>query len=131
HDESLYAERALRAGARGYVMKREATSSLMTAIRRVLNGEIHLSESESRKMLEKLIQKRSGGTRPVMDLLSDRELEGLQCMGRGLSTREIAQDLGRSIKTIETHRAHIMDKLKLKNGAALLRYAVQWIGETQ
>lgn len=127
HDETLYAERALRAGARGYVMKEEATARLITAIRRVLSGEIYLSERMSARLLSRFVDggPQTGGS--AMERLSDRELEVFELIGRGLSTRRIAEELHLSIKTIESHREHIKEKLKLESSQELMRHAMQWV----
>lgn len=126
-DESFYAERALRAGARGYVMKQEATDKILTAIRRVLSGEVFVSE----RMVNRLLSKMAGDTEtnaesPVA-LLSDRELTVFQLIGRGYSTSRIAEELHLSVKTVETHRAHIKEKLHLSDAADLARCAAQWM----
>lgn len=126
HDESLYAERALRAGAKGYVMKQEATEKVLTAIRQVLRGEIYLSERMQSKILQRVINGEEGGLSAI-DLLSDRELEVFRLIGHGYSTSDIGRELQRSVKTVETHRAHLKDKLGLKNAAELTHFAVQWI----
>lgn len=125
HDESLYASRALRAGARGYLMKSEATEKVGEAVRRVLHGDIVLSEAMTARMLESVST--GSQTKPDTPLsrLSDRELEVFQLIGQGLSTREIAQRLYLSVKTIETYRAHVMEKLSLHSAAELVRWAVQ------
>lgn len=127
HDESFYAERALRAGARGYVMKEEAGEKIMTAIRRVLAGEVYLSETVAARMLSKYVDGRpEQGSSPV-ERLSDRELEVFELIGRGLGTSQIADKLHRSIKTIEAHRANIKRKLQLRTSPELLRMALQWV----
>jgi DNA-binding NarL/FixJ family response regulator len=126
HDETLYAERALRSGAKGYVMKQEATEKVLTAIRQVLRGEIYLSERMQGKILQRIINGDEGGLSAI-DLLSDRELEVFRLIGHGYSTSDISRELKRSIKTVETHRAHLKDKLSLKNAAELTHFAVQWI----
>jgi DNA-binding NarL/FixJ family response regulator len=125
HDESLYALRALRAGAQGYVMKQEALENVITAIREVFAGRPYLS----RDMSAKLITNFSKGTSEpnLADNLSDRELEILELIGKGRDVREIAQALHLSPKTVETHRAHIKEKLNLRNAREVARYAVQWI----
>jgi DNA-binding NarL/FixJ family response regulator len=131
HDESLYAERVLRAGGRGYIMKQEGGKKLMEAILQVLSGKIYVSE----KMSEKLLASFSERSNPVkrdspMENLTDREFEVLQLLGQGKGTREIASQLHLSGKTIEAHRANIKRKLDLKTGPELVRYAVRWV-ETQ
>ena len=127
HDEGVYAERAMRAGARGYIMKQEATERVVTAIRRVLSGEVYVSEGMAAKMVSKLVAgpAQTGGS-PV-DRLSDRELEVFRLIGTGYGTREMAEKLHLSIKTIETYRAHIKDKLDLVDANELLRTAITWV----
>lgn len=126
HDESLYAVRALRAGAVGYVMKQEATERVLTAIRQVLNGEIYLSEKMEKKMMQQLVGGRSARTGSPLEDLSDRELEVFGLIGQGHGTRQIAEQLHLSIKTVESHRAHIKEKLNLKNANELIQHAIQW-----
>jgi DNA-binding NarL/FixJ family response regulator len=126
HDESLYAVRALRAGAAGYVMKQEATEKVLTAIRQVLNGEIFLSERMEKKMMHQLVGGRAARTGSPLEDLSDRELEVFNLIGQGHGTRQIAEELHLSIKTIESHRAHIKEKLNLKNATELVQHAIQW-----
>jgi DNA-binding NarL/FixJ family response regulator len=127
HDESLYAERALRAGADGYIMKQEATEKVMEAIRHVLRGEIYVSEKLASKMLHQFVAGRTPPGSSLIQRLSDRELEVFQLIGQGHGTRQIAEELHLSVKTIESYRAHIKDKLKLKNATELVRYAIQWV----
>jgi len=127
HDEAVYGERALRAGARGYIMKQEATGKVVTAIRRVLAGEVYVSDGMAAKMVSKFV---GGGTRTASapaDCLSDRELEVFRMIGEGFGTREMAEKLHLSIKTIETYRAHLKDKLGLQDANELLRSAIQWV----
>lgn len=126
HDETLYAERVLRAGARGYIMKQEGGKKLMQAIRHVLSGQIYVSEKMSAKILEIFSGRgaKSGGS-PV-ERLSDREFEVFQLIGEGRGTREIAGHLHLSIKTVEVHRANIKEKLNLKTAADLVHYAIRW-----
>jgi DNA-binding NarL/FixJ family response regulator len=126
HDESLYAVRALRAGAAGYVMKQEATEKVLSAIRQVLNGEIYLSERMEKKMMHQLVGGRAARTGSPLEDLSDRELEVFNLIGQGHGTRQIAEELHLSIKTIESHRAHIKEKLNLKNATELVQHAIQW-----
>lgn len=127
HDETLYAERALRAGARGYVMKLEATEAIVKAVRRVLNGSIYVSE----EINERLLLSMAGGQRPIaqfpLEVLSDRELEIFEMTGRGLATRDIAERLHLSVKTVESYRARIKTKLNLDGAAELMKHAVQWV----
>lgn len=129
HDESLYAERALRAGAKGYVMKQEATEKLTGALRRILNGQIYVSEKLADKMMRKAIDGKSVQDASPVSALSDRELEVLQLIGQGQGTRQIAEDLNLSVKTIESHRAHIKEKLNLKTAPEMVRFAVQWVNQ--
>jgi len=126
HDESVYAERALVAGAKGYVMKAEATENVVKAIRTVLDGGVYLSDKMSAKMMHKLVGRKAGKSGGI-DCLSNRELEVFNMIGRGIGTREIAEKLCLSIKTIETYRAHIKEKLDIKDASALLTRAVQWV----
>jgi DNA-binding NarL/FixJ family response regulator len=130
HDETLYAERIVRAGARGYVMKQEGGQKLMAAIRKVLSGQIYVSEKISASLLESLSGRTPPTPRPAMHKLSDREFEVLQLLGQGKGTSEIAEQLHLSAKTIEAHRANIKRKLELRTGPELVRYAVRWV-ETQ
>jgi DNA-binding NarL/FixJ family response regulator len=127
HDEALYAERALRAGARGYVMKETAAENLIKASRRVLGGSIYLSEQMAGVMLELVTGHRSKQTASPLERLTDRELEVLQLIGQGKATRHIAELLNVSVRTVDAHRAHIKDKLQLSDGNALVRYAVRWM----
>jgi len=130
HDEVLHAERALRAGASGYIMKHQATDRIIDAIHQVLRGEIYLSDRMKERLLHRLVGEQEKA-RPTSALaaLSDRELEVFQLLGRGASTREIASRLCLSIKTIETHRDHIKAKLNLESGRELLRFAMSWYME--
>ena len=125
HDEALYAERALHAGARGYVMKRETTKSVLTAIRRVVEGDIYISDRVVNSMARRMSSRKTSAATPV-ERLSDRELEILERIGKGEEVKEIASALNLSPKTVETHRAHIKEKLHLANARQVARYAVQW-----
>lgn len=127
HDEALYAERALRAGARGYVMKQELTDRIMQAIRKILQGEIYLSAAMNERMLRKLVEPAAKPLESEIDQLSDRELEIFRLLGRGLGTRQIAANLHLSISTVQTHRTHIKEKLHFKSAPELVRRAVEWI----
>jgi DNA-binding NarL/FixJ family response regulator len=131
HDESLYAERALRAGARGYLMKEAAADHLIRAVRRVLGGEIYLSDKMSTAMLELISGQRKTASSAGVDRLTDRELEVLQLIGSGRGTRQIADQLHVSMRTIDAHRAHLKDKLQLPEENALVRYAVRWVENQQ
>jgi DNA-binding NarL/FixJ family response regulator len=126
HDEAYYADRVLRAGAMGYIMKQEAAEQMISAIHQVLSGKVYLSESMAASMLTRFVGRKvvRGGT-PV-DHLTDRELQVLGLIGKGLGTRQIAEKLHLSVKTIENHREHIKAKLKLRTSAELVRYAVRW-----
>jgi DNA-binding NarL/FixJ family response regulator len=128
HDESIYAERALRAGAKGYVMKQAPPEALLSAIRQILKGKIYLSEQMSDRLLGKLVGAgvSAVATASPIDKLSDRELEVLQLLGKGLGTAQIAEKLCLSVKTVETYREHLKQKLNLANGQELLRYAIEW-----
>jgi DNA-binding NarL/FixJ family response regulator len=125
HDETLYAERVLRAGARGYIMKQEGGKKLMAAIRTVLTGQIYVSEKMSARILEFFSGHRAETASPI-EKLSDREFEVFQLIGKGKGTRDIADYLHLSVKTVEVHRANIKEKLKLKSATALVREAVRW-----
>ena len=125
HDESLYAERVLRAGGRGYIMKQEGGKKLMEAIRQVLNGKIYVSERMSAKILELFSGHRPEHHSPI-EQLTDREFEVFQLIGQGQGTRQIAERLHLSIKTVEVHRGNIKKKLELKTGTDLVRFAVRW-----
>jgi DNA-binding NarL/FixJ family response regulator len=127
HDESIYAERALRAGANGYIMKQEATERVLVALRRILNREIYVSDRVANKMLGRFV---GGGVssavkRSPLDALSDRELEVLHLIGEGHGTRQIAEELHLSIKTVESYQSHLKEKLALKNSRELMQYAIQ------
>lgn len=127
HDEAFYAERALRAGAQGYVMKQRATADIAAAIERVLAGELYLSEALSEKLVRQAITGEGGPEAAGIGQLSDRELEVLQLLGQGVPTREVADRLNLSVKTIESYRANIKRKLELKNATELMQYAVTWV----
>jgi len=129
HDEALYAERVLRAGAKGYISKSEASGTLTEAIRQVLAGKIYLGEKMTTLMLEKISNPRAIGTTSRMDLLADRELEVFQLIGRGYNGREIAEQLHLGETTIDTYRARIKEKLQLRNAAELYSRAAQWVQE--
>ncbi len=127
HDESLYAERALRAGSLGYIMKEEAAESVLVAIRKVLKGEVVLSDKMQARLLHQLVNGRlKQGSSPI-DTLSDRELEVFRMIGEGRSTRQIAEELHLSVRTVEAYREYIKDKLTLKNATELVQHAFQWV----
>jgi DNA-binding NarL/FixJ family response regulator len=131
HDEAIYAERALRARANGYIMKQEATEKVLVAVRRILNGELYLSDRMSNKMLQHYIGGAPSMIQSRISSLSDRELEVFRLIGEGRATREIAEELHLSIKTVETYQAHIKEKLALRSGRELIQHAIQWkINET-
>ncbi len=125
HDEAIYAERVLRAGARGYITKYEASSEVMAAIEQVLNGEVYLSRQMTSRMLGRFAIGRKGDARDV-SALTDRELEVFQRLGRGEPPRDIASALHVGITTVDTYRARIKEKLGLKNGNELQRRAMEW-----
>lgn len=126
HDESLYVERVLRAGAQGYITKDEGGSKLMEAIRKVLAGEIYVSPQMSGKILEIFSGRRTSSTNPV-EALTDRQFEVFQMIGLGRTTRDISEVLKVSIKTVDAHRDHIKKKLNLRSGTELVRFAVRWV----
>jgi DNA-binding NarL/FixJ family response regulator len=127
HDENLYAERALRAGAKGYVMKDQAADTLIGAVKRVLSGELHVSEKMKERMLNRFVSNKRDELTFSMDSLSDREMEVLVHIGNGYSTRQIATKLNLSVKTIDSYREHLKIKLRLAKGADLVRHAIQWV----
>jgi DNA-binding NarL/FixJ family response regulator len=127
HDESLYALRAMRAGAQGYVMKQEALGNVVSAIREVCDGRPYLSPAMSSELIAKFAHGPFDGESRETDKLSDRELEILELIGQGKDVRQIAKELHLSSKTVETHRAHIKEKLKLANARQVARFAVQWM----
>jgi DNA-binding NarL/FixJ family response regulator len=127
HDESIYAERALRAGAQAYLMKEVVSDNIVTAIRTVLSGEIYVSNTIGKKMLRKLAAGKAGTIGGPMDSLSDRELEIFRLIGQGYKPSKIAKSLHLSVKTVETYRARIKEKLNLADADELLRYAIRWV----
>ena len=128
HDESLYALRALRAGAEGYVMKHEAMANVIQAIHEVFNGRPYLSPAMAAQVITKFAHRGSQSEADAVERLSDRELEILELIGKGKEVRQIAKLLHLSPKTVETHRAHIKEKLNLQNARQVARFAVQWVG---
>jgi DNA-binding NarL/FixJ family response regulator len=130
HDEVIYAERALRAGAQGYVMKEAGGENLLAAIRQVLDGQVYVSPRMSARILNSYSGQRPRGSHSPIEKLSDREFEVFQMIGQGKSTRAIAEQLHLSPKTVDVHRAHIKEKLGLTDATALVRHAVRWV-ETQ
>lgn len=127
YSESLYGERALRAGADGYVMKRESGRKLLAAMRHVLAGNTHVSQDLNESILRKLSGRGRRATGPAVERLSDRELEVFELIGQGFGTREIAERLNVSMKTVETHREHIKEKLEVERTAELVQRAIHWI----
>ena len=128
HDEAIFAERALQAGAHGYLMKHEASGNILLAVRKVLAGDIYLSAAMQNRLSQQLVL--PGNRLPgLMSTLSEREFQVFHLLGTGSGTREIAEKLNRSVKTIEAHRASLKDKLQLKSGADLVRFAMQSLGE--
>jgi DNA-binding NarL/FixJ family response regulator len=127
HDELIYAERVLRAGARGYIMKQEGGQKFLLAIRRVLGGQVYVSEKMSARILENFSGHPVGSVESPVRRLSDREFEVFQLIGQGVATSEIALRLHLSVKTVEVHRANIKQKLGLNTATELVRYAVRWL----
>jgi DNA-binding NarL/FixJ family response regulator len=126
HDESLYAERAIRAGALGYITKQEATRNILLAIRRVLSGSVYLSEKTAGRLIARMAPQNGIRETSPADLLADRELQVFELTGQGLNTRQIAARLKIGVKTAETYRARIREKLKLKDSTELLQLAISW-----
>src|SRR5579871_4347566 len=126
HDEGIYAERALRAGAQGYIMKQEATEKVLVALRRILTREIYISERIANRMLQRYIGSRGTGRPSSIADLTDRELEVFRLIGEGHSTRRIAEELHISVKTVESYQAHIKEKLSLRSARELVQHAIQW-----
>jgi DNA-binding NarL/FixJ family response regulator len=126
HDESIYAERAMRAGANGYIMKQEATEKVLVAIRRILQGEVYLSDRLTNTMLQQYVRGVSRTKMSPLVSLTDRELEVFRLIGEGHGTRQIADELHLSVKTIESYQAHIKEKLALRNARELVQHAIEW-----
>lgn len=129
HDESLYAERVVRAGALGYITKQEATRNILQAIRRVLAGTVYLNEKIASRILSRLGAQAAVAANSPADLLTDRELQVFELTGRGRSIRQIATQLHIGVKTVETYRARIRDKLKLESSSEMLQLAIKWAHE--
>lgn len=127
HDENLYAERALRSGAKGYLMKQEPAQKVITAIQKLLAGEIYVSKKMNAQILKHHMCEDSESRLSPSDMLSDREFDVYRLIGQGLKPQEIAEQLNLSVKTIEAHRANIRKKLNLKTASALTRHAIQWM----
>jgi DNA-binding NarL/FixJ family response regulator len=130
HDESTYAERALRAGAQGYLMKEVVSERIIAAIRAVLTGEIYVSNAMAKKLLRKLARGKVDTTSAPTDSLSDRELEVFRLISQGDKPSKIAQCMHLSVKTVETYRARIKEKLNLSDASELLRYAIEWVSSS-
>lgn len=129
HDETLYPLRALRAGASGYVMKRAGVAEVLAAVRQVLSGQIYLGPEMAERLILKSVCNAGSDEASPVDALSDRELEVMQLIGRGLSTREIAGQLHLSVKTVESHRSHIKGKLGCRDGGEMVRFAMDWTAQ--
>jgi DNA-binding NarL/FixJ family response regulator len=127
YDETMYAERAIRAGARGYVPKKEASATIVNALRTIMKGEIYLSDSISRTIIGKLLHGSSDVIGTSVDALTNREIQVFELIGNGYGTSEIAKKLNLSINTIESHKRNIKEKLGLRNGAELTKTAIQWV----
>ena len=127
HDEALYAERALRAGARGYITKEEAPEQVLSAVRKVLAGEIYLSPQMANRMMQKVAGGKKNPTASPAEILTDREIQVFEMIGRGRGTRQIAEDMRVGIKTVESYRARIKEKLLLSDANDLLQHAIQWV----
>jgi DNA-binding NarL/FixJ family response regulator len=128
HDEALYAERVLKAGGRGYVMKHAGGEELLEAVRCVLAGHVYLGAAMTKGALDALGRRRTKGVEPSISDLTDREFQVFQCLGQGFTSRQIGEQLHMSVKTVETHRRHLREKLKLTTGPALIQFAVRWMG---
>jgi DNA-binding NarL/FixJ family response regulator len=129
HDELVFAERALRAGAAGYVNKQEVSRSIVRAIREILNGKMYLSQRATERMVQLAVGSKSHTGQSPVERLTDREIEIFQMIGQGLTTRQIAGKLGLSPKTVDAHRERIKQRLELKNVTELTKHAVQWVLE--
>jgi DNA-binding NarL/FixJ family response regulator len=129
HDEKHYALRALRAGAAGYIMKREDVDTFIGALRKVIAGEVVVSPTFGQELIYRVVQSGNSQDDSPINVLTDREVEVLQLIGQGRSSREIASDLNLSVKTVESHRLHMKEKLRLKSAAELLRFAVDWVAQ--
>jgi DNA-binding NarL/FixJ family response regulator len=127
HDEEVYGERALRAGARGYLTKEAGGEKLVTAIRRILDGQVYASETLSARLLDMVTGRRPRGSQSPIETLSDREFEVFQLIGQGKATKEIATELNLSSKTVDVHRGHLKEKLGLPDATSLAHYAVRWV----
>jgi len=126
YEESLYAERVIRAGARGYVTKQEATRDILSAIRRVLSGRVYLNENISARIIDRLADRSVPGAATPAEMLADRELQVFELLGRGLAVNEIARRLRIATKTVDTYRRRIREKLNLQTSSQLLQHAISW-----
>ena len=129
HDEELYAERAIRAGANGYIMKQEAGDVLVKGLHKIFNGGVYVSEAVSSRMLQNMMNNKKPIDSSPLEILSDRELEVFEHVGRGVTTKEIAERMHVSVKTIETYKARIREKMGLESSHEITRLAIQWIGD--
>lgn len=130
HDESMYAERAIRAGARGYIMKDIAPKNIIEAVHTVMRGDLYLKDETMKNLVDKLLTRSNVPTETTTDILSDREFEVFRLLGNGFSAREISKKLNVSVHTVECHRRNIKKKLKVRYSADLLKYAIQWVIST-
>jgi DNA-binding NarL/FixJ family response regulator len=126
YDETVYAERALRAGAKGYLMKKESAENVIPAVRKILDGKLYLSQTVSEKILSKMADAKSAPHTSPLDVLSDRELEVFQLIGKGFKTSQIAHQLNLGIKTVESYKEQIKTKLQMEHASELTQYAIQW-----
>ena len=131
HDEAHYAERALRAGAKGYIMKRAARDRILDAVRAVLRGDIFVSDAINKSMIYQFLHAADGKSSSPISRLSDRELEVLTLLGRGLSSKEIAERLHLSQKTVDSHRTHLKEKLQLGGAPELVKFAFEWVSSQE
>lgn len=131
HDELLYAERALRAGARGYLMKEEGAEKVLAAIRHVLSGQVYVSKRMESKILNAIAGRGEGGTGSPVEKLSDREFEVFRLLGEGRSTKDIADQLHLSVKTVAVHRQHIKEKLCIGSATELVHHAFRWVNSSE
>jgi DNA-binding NarL/FixJ family response regulator len=130
-DETLYADRVLKAGGRGYVMKLAGGEELIAAVRRVLDGHVYLGDAMTKQALDALARRGGKPDEHLISQLTDRELQVFQCLGQGMTSRQIGEQLHMSVKTVETHRRHLREKLKTPTGPALIQFAVRWVSAQQ
>ncbi len=131
HDDTIYAERAIMAGAKGYIMKNESQEKIINAIRNVLRNDFYLRPETSLNLVSKVLHNSTSRAKSSLDRLTDREFEILRLLGKGLGTRKISNELNISVNTVETHRRHIREKLNLKDSDELISYSIQWYIDTQ